>query len=135
MANTIDQSLLGKVVSFQIYPSAIITDEFTNVRLIGLINYEVATGYIEPASMHANVYPTLPTGTPNDYRLYEYVIIRKADGKMTALGLPWIKEDTIVVAGSTDLQITIRGKSIDDIPRLRQILTTNNFTDFDISSK
>lgn len=133
----IDQSVIGKVISFQLYPAALITDSFSDVKVIGLTNYEAASAYISPAQLHATVYPTLPTNKniPNDYRLYEYVLLRKADGKLTALGVPWIKEETITVSSTVELQVIIRGKSIDDIPRLRQILSQNNFLDFEVSMR
>lgn len=131
----ISQSMIGMVLSFQLYPSAILTDDFTDVKLIGLVNHEAASVYMSPAQKHATVYPTLPIGTPNDYRLYEYAIIRKQDGKMTAVGVPWIKADTVTVSQTVELLITVRNKSIDDIPRLRQILTQNRFTDIDVDVK
>lgn len=131
----INNSMNGKVIGFQVYPSAILTDDFSDVKLIGIVTHEGVSSWISPSMMHANVYPTLPEGTPNDYRAYEYVIIRKQDGSVTALGLPWIKEDTVTVADSVELIVTIRDKSITDIPRLRQILTSNNFSNIDVSVK
>lgn len=131
----LNQSMIGMVISFQLYPSAILTDDFTDVKLIGLVNYEGAGLYISPAQKHATVYPTLPANTPNDYRLYEYAIIRKQDGKVTAVGVPWIKEETLTISQTVELVITVRNKSIDDIPRLRQILTQNRFADIDVAVK
>lgn len=131
----LDDSANGKIVSFQVYPSAILTDTFTDVKFLGNVQYEAASGYISPATMHANVYPTLPEGTPNDYRAYTYALIRKQDGKITAIGTPWIKEDTITIAGSVELYVTIRNKSVTDIPRIRQILTSNNIVDIDVGIK
>ncbi len=129
----LDDSANGKIVSFQVYPSAILTDSFTNVKFLGNVGHEIAANYISPATEHANVYPTLPVGTPNDYRAYTYALIRKQNGKITAIGTPWIKEDTITVAGSVEIVVTIRGKSITDIDRIRQILTSNNITDIDVT--
>lgn len=129
----INNTMIGKVIGFQVYPSAILTDDFSDVKLIGFVNYEGVASWISPAVLHATVYPTLPEGVPNDYRAYEYVLLRKQDNTVAALGLPWIKEDTVTVSDSVELIVTIRGKSISDINNLRQVLTSNNFTDIDIN--
>ncbi len=126
--------LIGKTISFQVYPSAILTDDFRDVKIVGVVNYEAANQYISTARMHTNVYPTLPTGVPDDHRLYEYALLRKQDGKLTAIGVPWIREGSINVTGTIEIMITVRGKGIDDIPRIRQILTRNGIDDITIST-
>lgn len=126
--------LIGKTISFQVYPSAILTDDFRDVKIVGVVNYEAANQYISTARMHTNVYPTLPTSVPDDHRLYEYALLRKQDGKLTAIGVPWIREGSINVTGTIEIMITVRGKGIDDIPRIRQILTRNGIDDITIST-
>lgn len=133
MANKL-KDLTGKVVTFQLYPSAIVTDDFTNVKVVGVTTHEGVSDKISPVRMHALVYPTLPAETPNDYRLYEYAIIKKQDGTLTAVGLPWVKENSIVVIGSIELLVTIRNKTADDVTRLRKVLMENNFTDIEIKT-
>ena len=64
------KDLIGKVVSFQLYPSAIVTDDFTNCKVIAVGSHESASGFISPARLHSTIYATLPEGTPNDYRAY-----------------------------------------------------------------
>ena len=126
--------LIGKTVGFQVYPSAILTDDFRDVKIVGVVNFEAANTYISTARLHTSVYPTLPDGTPDDYRLYEYVLVRKQDGKLTAIGVPWIRESSIEVTGTIEIIVTIRDKGIDDIPRLRQILTQNGIGNITIST-
>lgn len=80
------------------------------------------------------VFATLPEGSINDYRLYEYALIMKPNGKITAIGIPWIKANTLVVVGSVELQVTIRNKSVEDVDNLRRVLMENNFVDFTINA-
>jgi hypothetical protein len=131
----IDSSLIGKTISFEIYPSAILSDDFTNVTVCAIASHEGVTNYIQPAIMHAKVYPALPDTVPVDYRLIDYVVIRLPNGTLTALGIPWIKEVTVTVSGSIELIATIRGQSVSDIARIRQILSENNITDVTITHK
>lgn len=125
---------LGKMVSFQLWPSTIITDDFTQVKIVGVVGSEAAQSYISPARQHTLVYPMLPEGTPNDYRLYDYILVRKQDNTLTAVGIPWVKESTLTVIGSTEYVVTIRDKTNDDLALLRRVLMENNFTNFSIDS-
>ena len=127
------KDLIGKVVSFQLYPSAIVTDDFTNCKIIAVGSHESASGFISPARLHSTIYATLPEGTPNDYRAYEYVLIKKQDNTITAVGIPWVKDNSVVIVGSIELHATIRNKTIEDIELLRKVLMENNFSDIDIT--
>lgn len=127
------KDLIGKVVSFQLYPSAIVTDDFTNCKVIAVGSHESASGFISPARLHSTIYATLPEGTPNDYRAYEYVLIKKQDNTITAVGIPWVKDNSVVIVGSIELHATIRNKTIEDIDLLRKVLMENNFSDIDIT--
>ncbi len=127
--------LVGKVVSFQLYPSAIVTDDFTNVKIVATSTHEGVSTAISPARLHTTVYATLPEGTPNDYRAYKYLLIKRQDNTLTAIGIPWIKENTVVVVGSVELVVTVRNKTIDDVDKLRLVLMENNFTDIDIKTE
>lgn len=133
MALSLDE-LEGKFVTFQLYPAAIITDDFTNVKIVGTTTFEGAQAHISPQRLHALVFPTLPAGTPNDYRLYRYVLVMRHDNTLTAVGMPWIKEGSVVVHGAMELQVTIRGKTAADVNLLRKVLMENNFTDFEIKT-
>ena len=127
------KDLIGKVVSFQLYPSAIVTDDFTNCKIIAVGSHESASGFISPARLHSTIYATLPEGTPNDYRAYEYVLIKKQDNTITAVGIPWVKDNSVVIVGSIELHATIRNKTIEDIDLLRKVLMENNFSNIDIT--
>ena len=129
------KDLIGKVVSFQLYPSAIVTDDFTNCKIIAVGSHESASGFISPARLHSTIYATLPEGTPNDYRAYEYVLIKKQDNTITAVGIPWVKDNSVVIVGSIELHATIRNKTIDDVDGLRRVLMENNFTDVEIKTQ
>lgn len=133
MAISLDE-LEGKFVTFQLYPAAIITDNFTNVKIVGTTTFEGAQAYISPQRLHSMVFPTLPSGTPNDHRLYRYALVMRHDSTITAVGMPWIKEGSVVVHGAMELNVTIRGKTAADVALLRQVLMENNFTDFEIST-
>jgi hypothetical protein len=132
MSLTLDQ--VGKTVSFRLIPEAVISDNFTDVILEGITTWDQVK-YIDPAVKHQLVYPTLPEGTPNDYRGYLYAIIRPAVGDVTAVGLPWIDPLSVKTVSKTDIIITISGSGVSDIDDIRALLSSRNYTVSNIVTK
>lgn len=78
------------------------------------------------------IYPALPTGTPKDYRNYQYLKVRLTNGTDTVVATKWIKENTLVVHNDVAIQVNIRGINPSDINKIRGILQAYNYTDFSI---
>ena len=131
----INNELVGKTVTFDLYPASVIGTNFDRVEVIGLGKHEMVTGLISPATMHASVYPLLPPGSPKDYRDYEYLMVKLPSGKLTAVGVPWIVPDSVTIVTRTDISITIHDASLSDVPLLKRILNENGYIDIDVSVK
>lgn len=119
---------IGKTASFSIYPSAIIRDGFKDVRIEAVATADTATKY-NLAELHANVYGTLPEGVPNDYRSYKYLIVRFPSGETMAIGLPWIIDSSFELYSTTNINIEVRGKGVENVDELRRILAARGYTD------
>ncbi len=74
---------IGQRFSFEVYPSAILGNNFQDVRLEGIVSARTAAAYgVDIQALHANVYPTLPAGmAPNDPIQYPYVRIQHQNGE------------------------------------------------------
>lgn len=128
----IDSTLNKKTVSFKLYPSSIITNDFTNCVVLGVVSVDAVT-QINPAEMHVIVYPTLPSGAVNDYAGYDYVLVKLASGLVTAVGVPWIIPDTVTVVDGIKIVVTINNQNLDFAGTVRKILVSNEIVDFQIS--
>lgn len=126
---------IGKTVSFSVYPAQLLTDSFTNVIIAAVATSDAARSFIDAPRLHVEVFPTLPEGTPNGYQLYDYLLIKKPDNTITAIGVPWVREETLSVVSSTELVASIRGMNVSDIPRIKQILAENGIMDIQIDVK
>lgn len=106
---TINKLDINKHFTFDVYPDAILGSSFQNVKVLAILDADTAKGYIDPQAMHVNIYPTLPVGlgVPNDPSQYQYIKIRFPNGNVTAIGIPWIVEDSIVEETTQALQFTI----------------------------
>ena len=123
---------IGKIVSFTLYPAAVIGTEFSYVKVKAILDPESTYQWIDPVSRHANVYPTLPPGVPNSWRGYNYVKVELADGQVTCVGLPWIDESSITIHTNTTVQAVISDVQPTDITRIRDLLVLNGFNKLDI---
>lgn len=131
----IDSSHIGKIVSFDVLPAAVLgMGTYSFVKVLGILDAASTFQFIDPVAMHANVYPTLPPGTPNRFDSYSYAKIRFQNGQVTCVGLPWITAGTLIVHEGTTLRATIYNTSASELNRLRQALVANGFNDIEIST-
>lgn len=133
---TIDNSYTGKTVNFAVYPSSIITSDFTNVKIEGIVSAKVATGYagFNPVTAHANIYPYLPTGAPTDYNSYEYVLVTFANGNEGVVGLPWIIPESVSEVTGITVTVTLTNQSTSAVDDITKALVLNGITDFAIKT-
>lgn len=132
----IDSTHIGKVVSFDVRASGVLgTGTYRRVKVLGILDHESAMAYRNVASVHANVYPSLPTGTPDDHTSYLYVKVQFENGEKTVVGMPWIETGTLTIHDSQTLTVEIQQSGASDIPKLRRALVANGFDVFDIQVK
>lgn len=120
------------VYSFDIYPRAYFDTNFTNVTVLGTVGFEIASRYVDIHALHAQVYPTLPAGTPNDPGAYNYLLLKTANNSTTVIGIPWIKENTIELIESRTMLVTIDSISASDVSKVRNALVQNGYRNIDI---
>lgn len=132
---TQDKLVIKSVVSFSVYPTAVLNSKFSNVKVLGIIDASIAralgTGVNE---LHANVFSSLPSGTPNDPDAYLYVRIEFPSGQTQILGLPWIKESSIVVSDYTVINAKIAGVTPADWDQILALLGANGYNQVELSA-
>lgn len=130
----------GKKYNFSCWGSEILGTNYKSVEVEGVVGYSVAKRYMDLDGWHAQMYPTLPEGTPDRPQDFEYLLLKtpmvggdsKAPSAPTVIAIPWIKEDSIVLVEGIDFNVKVRGKSIEDIDRVRLMFAQNNIQDFEI---
>lgn len=124
---------LKSVYNFVVYPSAIIGNDFNNVTVLAILDYDTALQTVDIPAIHTNVYPHLPEGTPDDPSQYDYLRIRTASGVATIIGIPWIDLDTLELVESRRMTVKIEGVSSSDVERVRIALVQNGFNQIEIT--
>lgn len=128
-----DLNSYGKVLSFEVYPSAILGDNFRTVKLLSIVDFSTARMYSDVANLSVSVYPSLPVGTPKDYKQYNYLKIEFSNGDVSCVALPWINLDTVVFHTDVVATVKIKLDSIDSIDKIRRLLVANNLNLLEIT--
>ena len=120
--------------SFEVYPTAVLGNNFKDVRLEGIISARTAAAYgADIEALHANVYPTLPAGTvPNDPFQYGYIRIQYPSGEFAILGIPWIRPDSIQLSTGGRITLSFEDKTQADLERMLLALSSNGYRPDDI---
>jgi len=126
---------LRQVYSFNVYPSALLSTSFTNVTIKAIMDPISAAKEIDIYALHAQIYPTLPVGTPNDPMAYDYVKIQTTAGNTTILGMAWIDANTVTLVTANTITAVISSVSAADINRIKNALTQNGFSAISLSIK
>lgn len=113
--------------SFDVYPSNVLGTGFRNCTVLAIMDHDTAAAQVDTVALHTQVYPYLPTGTPDDPTVYTYIKVKLPNGDITILGMPWINLETIQEVTRTTITATIRDVSANDLDKIRRILEANGY--------
>lgn len=129
----LDSSAINKTISFDTYAQHVIGVDFNRVKLVGLLDTDSARHYADVAGLSQAIYPTLPEGTPIEYRNYTWAKLQMGKGQFMVIALPWIKTSTVKIHTDISLELSITGIDSSDVTRILTILRSNGYTN--LSSK
>lgn len=129
--------ITGAKYSFEVYPAALIPTDFTNVEVLGVVSESTARRFVETHQLHANYFPYFgaQTGTPNDPKSYNWLMIKTQTGVETVIGIAWIKPDSVRATDWQTITAVITTSMPDALNRARLALAGNGFTDVEWSIK
>lgn len=123
---------IGLTYNFDVYPVVLLGNNFKNVKVLAIMDRDSANTIGDTQAMHVNVYPYLPSGTPNNPASYNWIKVRLASGQISVLGVPWINPESIVQVESRTAKVTIEDISADDLQGIRNALVTNGYTNIKV---
>lgn len=126
--SNMDSVNIGDQISFDVYPSAIIGQSYKSMKVMAFLDPDTAAAFEDIATLHAQVYPTLPGGTPNDAYQYEYLRLKSQTGSTVIVGLPWIVDSTVVVDGTETYSFKVSNLSPSQKTEIVNILASRGFS-------
>jgi hypothetical protein len=124
---------LNSVYSFNTVAPAILGLEFKRVTVLAVLNYSIANTFINIETNHINIYPYLPTGTVNDPKTYQYLLIKTETGENTVLAIPWIDLDSVTQVTTQSLILTVNNINSTDTTKIRDAMIMLGYNSFTIS--
>jgi hypothetical protein len=113
--------------SFNTHAPAILGASVRNATLIAILDYDVATSFITPNTSHANVFPHLPSGTPNNPQKYTYLLFQTENGNRIVYANVWIDEATIKEKTTSTLTVVIENAVGGDETKIRDLLALSGY--------
>ena len=125
---------IGKVYSFGTLAPALLGAVFDKVTVLGIIDYHIATSFLNVDLYHRRIYPLLPNGTVDNPKKFTYLLVKTESGIQTVLAYEWIEENTIELIDAVTLTVTIPNVSNSDATKVRDALTLLGFLNFTITA-
>lgn len=123
----------GDRVSFSLYSGINGIISFSG-EVQAKLKHDLASLY--PASNlienHTNIWPMLPADIRetynNSYTSYEYIALKTDAGEVHFIGVPWIRETTLVTENPKTAQLVISDFTDTDSTRLTKILSQYGYS-------
>lgn len=97
---------LKKLYNFTTYAPAILGGDFTQARVVALLDYDSALKYANVDLLQRQVYSKLPVGTVDEVSSYTFVLVERSDGTRVVLAYPWIIPESVVEVKTVSLSVT-----------------------------
>lgn len=124
---------IRSIYSFNVYPAALLNTSWDNVTVVAIMDPATAAKEEDIQALHIQVYPTLPAGTINDFKSYDYIKVQTVSGNTFILGIPWIIPSTVVLVESNTIKAVIGGVSANDVSRILNALVQNGYKNVTMS--
>lgn len=124
---------IKKTYSFRVYPAGILGNNFDNVTVLGILDRATAQTITNITTKHPLIYPTLPSGSPEDPDDYTYLKIRFESGDITAIAQEWIQPNSIQLVEEATCVVRLQQFSPAKLTLLREVLSANGFRNFTVT--
>ena len=122
---------INSAYNFALLAPAVLGAGYSSAVLAGILDYSSAILIDDVTAKHGAVLPSLPSGTPSNPKSLIYLKLLTTTGNTVVIAQDWISTAPQLVQ-ATQAVVTISNISTNDIARLREVLTSNNFTSFSI---
>lgn len=126
---------IGKVYTFNTKSPVFLGAKHERVKLKSILDADTARKFAPIDQLHAQVYPTMPAGTPREIDASMYYVFEAPNRSQVVLSALWIEESSIEVIEHVDITVRMPQSSIGDIEKVRIALTASGFKDFQILAK
>lgn len=113
---------IGKVYTFNTVAPGILQATVKNAKMMASLDYETAKMYENIDLKFRQIYPVLPSGTPNTPEACVYYRFLTESGEKIIIADIWINESTIDTIEHITIQTTLVNASLQDMNRIRDAM-------------
>ncbi len=121
------------MVNFEYYASALLGAPVRGAKVLAILDADSASIYINPLLMHANIRPSVPD-MPSKYTDYPYLKLLMPNGTVTAVGVPWIREESWAEVSVSSMRFTVSNVAPEQQAIILKALAANGFTAVDVET-
>lgn len=123
---------IGKVYTFNTQSPAFLGAIIERAKLKSITDADNARKFAPIDQLHAQIYPSLPAGTPNDPNAAIYYVFEGQNKSTVVLAEHWINEPSIELIEHIEIGVTVTRASISDVEKIRIALSAAGIQDFTI---
>lgn len=124
---------IGKVYTFNTKSPVFLGAVIERAKLKSIVDIDVARTMAPIDQQWAQIYPSLPAGTPNAPSNAIYYVFEGLNKNRVVLADAWVVESSIQVIEHVTITATIPLASLNDVPVVRLALAAAGLKDFVIS--
>ena len=124
---------IKQAYDFTFHAASVLGLGYKGATVMAVMDYDSAKSIQDVTTLHAQVYPFLPSGTPRNPADLMYVKVKTTTDQIRVVAMDWISTAPVLVTTTTVL-IRVTNTSVSDIAHLRNILIENNFKTFEITT-
>lgn len=122
ISDNFDKTLSFETFMGQKYRGLIFTDLLSARTVVDL-------GF-DAAALHRQHLNFNPEGMPDDYTKYKYARFVDAETNVTYLGVPWVRETSIIENSSPDYELILKEPTQDQLDSLRSMVVASGIENF-----
>lgn len=127
----LDSTTLQATLSFETYAGV----KYNHMKFIGMIDaVTMMTLGQDAVGLHLQNKPYLPDPKPEAYTDYSYAIFVGSEKQRVYLGVPWVREDSIVNNGQPNYMMTIIAPTPAQLDTLRSMAVASGIENFTLKA-
>ncbi len=124
--------ILKNIYDFNTLAPSVLGATFRNAKVLGIVDYDIASSFINVELMQRSIYPLLPAGTPDTPKQYSFLLLQTESGEKTVVAYEWIDPASIRLVDSVTITVTLPNVKSSDSVLIRDSLALVGFTGFNI---
>lgn len=132
MATPVEMKIKG-IYNFATKSPAILGNQFTNMKVRGIMDFEEGVKYRDIATLHSTVKSSIP-GIADDVKDLTFILFETLDGENVLLAKEYINADSVVQVQTVNVRAEINNVTTEDITIIKTKLQELGYTNFTVDS-